>query len=205
MNKKFYNLSDEKQHRIINAGFRVFSQNSYKQSPMSEAAEEAGISKSLLFHYFRNKKEYYMFLWDKAAEVTMKFMTHYHCYDPGDLWEMMERGMRAKFKIMERYPYMAAFAVKAFYEKEPEIAGEVQKSYQKYFDMKAAGALASLNPDSFVPGLDLKMMYRDMYWAAEGYLWEMMQRGDMDAVQMEEDFGKMLTFWKSIYARRADG
>ena len=62
MNEKFFSLPPEKQQRILNAGFRVFSQNSYKQSPTSEIAAEAGISKALLFHYFRNKQELYLFL-----------------------------------------------------------------------------------------------------------------------------------------------
>ena len=41
MNEKFYSLPEEKQRKIINAGYRVFSQNSYKKSPMSEIASEA--------------------------------------------------------------------------------------------------------------------------------------------------------------------
>ena len=64
MNERFFSLPAEKQQAIINAGYKVFSQNSYKNSPMSEIAEAAGISKSLLFHYFHNKKELYMFLWE---------------------------------------------------------------------------------------------------------------------------------------------
>ena len=46
---------------------------------MSEIAEEAGISKSLLFYYFHNKKEFYLFLWDKCAEMTIEFLTEYKC------------------------------------------------------------------------------------------------------------------------------
>lgn len=61
MNEKFYSLPEEKQQKIINAGFRVFSQNSYKKSPMNEIADCAGISKSLLFHYFHNKRGLYLF------------------------------------------------------------------------------------------------------------------------------------------------
>lgn len=202
MNEKFFALAPEKQQRIINAGFRVFSENSYKKSPMSEIAEAAGISKSLLFHYFHNKKELYIFLWDKAAEITMQFLTEYRCYEPTDLFEMMERGMRAKFRIMELYPGMAAFSVKAFYEKDESVREEIQKSYKRYFDKKAAAALAELNPNVFVPGLDLSMMYREMYWASEGYLWEMLQKGGLDAEQMEKDFKKLLAFWKSVYLRR---
>ena len=55
MNERFFSLPEEKRQAIFNAGYRVFSRNSYKNSPMSEIAGDAGISKSLLFHYFRNK------------------------------------------------------------------------------------------------------------------------------------------------------
>ena len=45
MNPKFYSLPVEKQQAIVNAGFHVFSRNSYKKSPMSEIADAAGISR----------------------------------------------------------------------------------------------------------------------------------------------------------------
>ena len=96
MNERFFSLPTEKQQAIINAGYRVFSQNSYKNSPMSEIADSAGISKSLLFHYFHNKKELYMFLWDKCAEITIEYLTKYGCYEQNDLFESMEKGMQAK-------------------------------------------------------------------------------------------------------------
>jgi len=204
MNERFYQLPPEKQQRIINAGFRVFSENSYKKSPVSEIAADAGISKSLLFHYFRNKKELYLFLWERGADITMKCLNAYRCYEPTDLFEMMERGMQAKFRIMEQYPHMAAFTVKAFYEKDPEISAAIQESYRRHFDHKAKVALDALNPADFVPGLDLHMMHREMYWASEGYLWEMLQRGPLDAAQMAKDFNKLLKFWKSIYKRKED-
>ena len=151
MNERFYTLPPEKQQRIINAGFRVFSQNSYRKSPMQEIADEAGISKSLLFHYFRNKKELYLFLWDKAAEITTEHLTKSRCYESTDLFEMMERGMYAKIQMMCRYPDMAAFAMKAFYEKEPAVYEEIQRSYRQHFGQKASDALAGLNPDDFIP------------------------------------------------------
>lgn len=203
MNEKFFNLPEEKRQRILNGGFRVFSQNSYKKSPMSEIAAEAGISKALLFHYFRNKRELYLFLWEECARITIEYLEKYHCYEPTDLFEMMERGMRAKLDIIRLYPDMAAFSIKAFYEKSADVCGEVQASYQRHFDIKARNALAELDPEQFVPGLNLELMYREMYWASEGYLWEVMQRGDtLEAETLEKDFSEMLEFWKSIYRRR---
>ncbi len=202
MNERFFSLPAEKQQTIINAGYRVFSQNSYKNSPMSEIAEAAGISKSLLFHYFHNKKELYMFLWDKCAETTIEYLTQYGCYEQKDLFEIMEKGMQAKMEIIRRYPDMANFTIKAFYEKDQNISLAVQESYHKYFNLKADRTLLNLNPELFIPGLDIEMMYRDMYWASEGYVWEMVQRGNLDMNQMEEGFSKLMRFWKSIYLRK---
>ncbi len=204
MNEKFFSLPQEKQQTILNAGYRVFSQNSYKNSPMSEIAAEAGISKSLLFHYFRNKKELYLFLWDKCAELTIAVLTQYGCYEQEDLFESMERGMRAKMEIIRQYPDMANFTIKAFYEKDEEICAAIQESYHRYFNLKADRTRLNLNPAQFIPGLDIAQMYQEMYWASEGYLWEMVQRGNVDVKKMERDFTGLIEFWKSIYLRKGE-
>ena len=203
MNEKFFSLPEARQQAIINAGYRVFSQNSYKNSPMSEIAEAAGISKALLFHYFHNKKELYLFLWDKCAETTIETMSRYDCYGQTLLFEAMERGMRAKMEIIRRYPDMGVFTIRAFYEKDEEICAAIQESYHRYFNLKADQTRLNLDPAQFVPGVDVAMMYREMYWASEGYLWEKVQQGRaMDIDQMEKDFMELLKFWKSVYLRK---
>ena len=202
MNEKFFSLPAEKQQAILNAGYRVFSRNSYKNSPMSEIAEAAGISKALLFHYFHNKKELYLYLWEKSAETTIEYLTRYGCYDQTELFESMERGMRAKMEIIRQYPDMGTFTIRAFYEKDPEICAAIQESYHKYFNLKADKMRLNLDPAQFIPGLDVDMMYHEMYWASEGYLWETVQQGNIDIEQMEKGFSRLLEFWKSIYKRK---
>ena len=184
MNDKFFSLPEEKQQKIINAGYRVFSRNSYKKSPMGEIAAEAGISKSLLFHYFRNKKELYLFLWEHCAEVTIEYLKKYRCYEQTDLFEMIYRGMQAKI-----------------YERDPDVGSEIQESYKRYKDIKANITLINLDPEQFREGIDISMMYQEMYLASLGYLWEFMQKDEMDAKKLEEDFTKMIEFWKKIYLR----
>ena len=110
--------------------------------------------------------------------------------------------MRAKLEIMRLYPDMASFTIRAFYEKDPEINSAVQESYHRYFNLKADKTRLNLNPEQFIPGLDIPMMYREMYWASEGYLWEMVQSGNLDVEQMEKVFTSLMKFWKSIYLRK---
>lgn len=58
------------------------------------------------------------------------------------------------------------------------------------------------NPSQFITGLDIPMMYREMHWASKGYLWEMVQQGNVDIEKMDKDFTKLMAFWKSIYLRK---
>ena len=60
----------------------------------------------------------------------------------------------------------------------------------------------NLDPQQFIPGLDIPMMYREMYWAAEGYLWEAVQRGNVEIGQLDEGFTQLVNFWKSVYLRK---
>ena len=202
MNEKFFSLPKQKQQAIINAGFRVFSQNSYQKSPMREIAEAAGISKALLFHYFRNKKELYLFLWDTCAKVTIHYMTEYGCYEQTDLFEMMYRGLRAKAQIMRRYPDIGAFVVKAYYSDDAEVKPDILKSYESYKQQKIDSVLAMLDPGQFQSGLDLRLMYQQMFLASEGYLWRMVQQGNVDVEKMEREFSEMLKFWKQLFLRK---
>ena len=202
MNEKFFSLPLDKQEKIINAGFRVFSQNSYKKSPMSEIASEAGISKSLLFHYFRNKKELYLFLWDKMEEISLTELEKSGCYEQKDLFDTMVKGFRAKINIMRRYPDLGAFSLKGYYETDPEVSADIQKSLAKYVSYRSYGRQLNMNPEQFIPGLDLEMMYLDMYWAAEGYIWEKIQLGIIDVDEIERDFSRLLDFWKFVYMRK---
>lgn len=199
MNEKFFNLPHEKQQRIINAGYRVFSQNAYKKSPVGEIALEAGISKSLLFHYFRNKKELYLFLWDEAGRLTLEALREEGCYEPTDLFEMMELGFKAKMKLMRRYPDLTGYVMKAFYEKEPEIATVIQERYAVLSRQSVEPALKKLRYDNFRKDLNFAMIIKDMYWATEGYLWGELRKGALDPNKVEKDFRELLDFWKQVY------
>lgn len=202
MNDKFYSLPEEKKQAIINAGYRVFSQNSYKKSPMSNIAAEAGISKSLLFHYFQNKKELYLCLLQNAADTALQYLEEHHCYEQADFFETLTRGIKAKIDIMKKYPELAAFVLKCYYEKDEDVCADVQKIIEKYSSFSDNSALYNLDPEQFIPGLNIQMMYYDILWASEGYIWEKMQQNDVNVDDAEQDFMKMIDFWKSIYLRK---
>lgn len=201
MNEKFYSLPEEKRNRIINAGFKVFAKNSYKKSPVGEIAEEAGISKSLLFFYFKNKKELYLFLLKTAEEETRNALMETNVYFGDDIFDIMYNGLLVKANMMRKYPDMGNFSIKAYYEKDPDVAKEVRKIIEPYTEMDTNSILPILDKNKFKDGLDLNMMYQDMYLASEGYLWRMQQLDNLDVDKMVSDYKKIIEFWRGLYLK----
>lgn len=201
MNEKFYSLPEEKRNRIINAGFKVFAKNSYKKSPVGEIAEEAGISKSLLFFYFKNKKELYLFLLKTAEEETRNALMETNVYSGDDIFDIMYNGLLVKANMMRKYPDMGNFSIKAYYEKDPDVAKEVRKIIEPYTEMDTNSILPIFDKNMFKDGLDLNMMYQDMYLASEGYLWRMQQLDNLDVDKMVSDYKKIIDFWRDLYLK----
>ena len=110
--------------------------------------------------------------------------------------------MQAKLRLMRQYPDIGVFAVRAFYEKDPEVSADIQASMDQYLAIHAQRKLQEVDPEAFIPGIDLEMMYREMVWASEGCLWEYLQREDIDIDAMEVEFQKLVDFWKSVYLRK---
>ena len=70
-----------KDHKICLSG--VF-RNEYKRASMSAIADAAGISKSLLFYYFKNKKELYLYLVCHAENLTRSAVQDYGVWETED-------------------------------------------------------------------------------------------------------------------------
>ena len=52
MNNKFYELSEEKQRRIKNAGYKVFGESIYKEASMKMIADDVYIIEIITFSLF---------------------------------------------------------------------------------------------------------------------------------------------------------
>lgn len=192
MNPGFSKLSEERKDQIINAGFRIFAQNAYKKAPVAEIAAEAGISKSLLFYHFKNKKELYLFLWKKAVELTNKEMTKQNVLGTKDYFEMMMRSLKGKCNLIRKYPYASEFSLRAYYEQDTEIRKMIQNNFREINTDSEKKIFAVIDTTTLRDDINLHEMYQEMIWAADGYMHTVIMRGNIDTDLIEEDF-----HWKS--------
>ena len=204
MNDKFFALPREKQDRIINAGFRVFSRNSYKKSPVQEIAQEAGISKSLLFFYFRNKKELYLYLWQRVEELVLETLDNSDIAKTKDIFDMMYQSLTVKIKLLRDYPDIMNFSVKAYYEDDPDVRDDIRKRVNPYTNITTNKRMPPLDPKDFKEGLDLRKMYREIYMASEGYLWQVSQQRNIDVSKVTRDYKEMVDFWRVLFLNNGE-
>lgn len=67
-------LKDELRHRILLEAQHLFLQRGYDRTSLQMIADKVNISKSNLYHYFKNKEELFYELTDGAAEGLRKLV-----------------------------------------------------------------------------------------------------------------------------------
>jgi|Deesub1362A_J573_1020465.scaffolds.fasta_scaffold00673_21 AcrR family transcriptional regulator len=61
-----------KRERILRAAVKVFAQKGYFGSRVSDIAEEAGIAYGLVYHYFKNKEELLLALFQESWDLLLR-------------------------------------------------------------------------------------------------------------------------------------
>src|ERR1700712_1932987 len=61
---------DTRREQLLDAGIVIFATRQYEEVSIDEIAEACGVSRGLLYHYFRGKRDYYVSSIAHAAHRT---------------------------------------------------------------------------------------------------------------------------------------
>lgn len=172
INEKFYKLSKDKQKIIINAGLECFSKYGYQKANTEEIALKAGISKSLLFYYFINKKNLYLFLFDFCKEVSFNSLDIDKMMKITDFFELIDFSIQTKLKIMTKYPYISQFMLNAFYSYNEKTTIDVNEYIQKELESSFDSYFINIDFSKFKENIEPKFIYKMLVMLSEGYLYE---------------------------------
>ncbi|WP_338448075.1 TetR/AcrR family transcriptional regulator [Niallia oryzisoli] len=145
MYSKFLNLDSEKQDRIVNAAMKEFAQKGYDLASTNQIVKEAGISKGLLFHYFKNKKQLYLFLFDYCYSMIVGEFYHKVDLSEKDFFKRTSEAIMIKMELMTSYPDLFKFMEEALLEESLEVKAELEKKRKEFID---------INMEKFFEGID---------------------------------------------------
>lgn len=189
MRGTFEDLPREKQEAILLAAMEVFAQNEYKRASTDVIAAKAGISKGLLFYYFRNKRvlyeRVYAYAQQLAVEASAASAEVLACTD---LFDLMEAGARVKIELMACYPYLADFTVRAFLSKSEDVSSAIDKRNTQLAEQAWDVYCAGVDTGKFREDISPKQILKMLVFMADGYLREQQRAGspfDVDVLMAE--------------------
>lgn len=185
MNHKFFDVSKEKQDRIINAGLRVFALNGYGHASTDEIVRLAAISKGLLFHYFESKLGLYTFLYDYSTRFMMLEINGDKKENAADFFTVI-RGMEAAcLRALRKYPYMRRFLDSAMTEECAEAAEAIAETRENYRE-QFRNIFSRIDCACFRSQTDPDRMIRAVFYTLRGLTEEYTRRADYDPQLLSE-------------------
>jgi TetR/AcrR family transcriptional regulator len=200
MNKKFFELPVEKQQRIINSGFEIFSKNDYKKASTEDIAVKAGISKGLLFYYFHDKKTLYLFLYDYGEKLMTESVLDDQFAGITDVFELLEYAAGRKYAVLEKSPHVMDFITRAFYSEKEAVSEELNKRLEKITAEIYGSYFKNMDFSKFKPDVNAFEILQMMTWTADGYLHEKQRLGTHIEL---DDLMEKYKVWSALFKKIA--
>ncbi len=170
MNSKFFEMDVYKQRKIINAAMREFANKGYRKASTNEIVKDSGISKGLLFHYFRNKKELYLYLFDRAVEVANDEFYAGIDYTETDVLKIWRNMALLKFNLMRKFPEIINFIMSAYFEEAEEVVAELQVKKEKFNPAIVNELFNKIDTSKFKEDLEVGKALQVITWTMEGLI-----------------------------------
>ncbi|MGG3561504.1 TetR/AcrR family transcriptional regulator [Neobacillus rhizosphaerae] len=167
MYSKFLNLDSEKQNRIINAAIQEFAQKGYSIASTNEIVKEAGISKGLLFHYFQNKKQLFLFLFDSCVELITDDFYKKIDLSETDFFQRIRQSVLIKMELLAQYPNIFKFVEKAYLDDSADIQTEMQKKIRELNHINIGKIYEGIDISKFRDDIDIQKIFKIITWTFE--------------------------------------
>ncbi|OXM82785.1 TetR/AcrR family transcriptional regulator [Paenibacillus rigui] len=170
MFEKFNSLKPEKQERIINAAITEFANKGYSNAATDEIVKQANISKGALFHYFTNKKELFLFLYDYTLNTIMNNFFGEICFDEKDILVRIRQAVYLECMLVSRYPMMFDFVKTVYFENSDMVKEEMQKRNAKILTDSYNKLLSDFDKSKFKEEININQAVQVIMWTVEGIL-----------------------------------
>ncbi|MFZ7102435.1 MAG: TetR/AcrR family transcriptional regulator [Peptococcaceae bacterium] len=169
----FEKLDEQKKERILNAAITEFADKKYEDASTNNIVTAAQIGKGMLFHYFGNKKNLYLYLYRYVrAIMDEEIYSRIDC-ESGNLPIILKQLARFKLETFKRHPSITGFIAQCNREMSPEVHDDIQKIRKE--------RSVTIREDIICKNLDMRLFkpeFRDektiklIRWAVDGYLSE---------------------------------
>lgn len=124
--------TDERRAQLLALGMRLFAERTYDEISMDDLAREAGVSKGLVYHYFKTKRDFYVAgLREIARDLLDKTTRHAPDLPPLD---RIRQGVDAYLDHVKAHARAFVALMRGGIGSDPEVAGVIEGVRASYVD-----------------------------------------------------------------------
>lgn len=182
LNNKFeeIDLDNEKIKKIIECSYKVFVSNDLEKASTNMIVKKAGISRGILYHYFKDKQELFDFLIYFSLKKSLIEINKNMDINNGDIIERVKKLTLSRIKLMNQYPGLLEFVEKYRFLMidhmvESGISNYRTQIYEENIDISL-----------FHNQNDIKDNIKVIYWTFKGILKEYNEQLNSDTGDMNQ-------------------
>ena len=172
---KLLELIPQKRDAILNAALKEFSSQGYDKASTNIIAKEAGISKSLMFHYVSSKQELFFVVYDYFSDLIRREYFEQMDFNQRDIFARLQQSYLLQLKLTEKYPWILEFNKRSRDTNSKEINKKLQDKrkqehadcYPKLFD--------DIDESLFRIGLEINACKQFIFWSNVGFTDEILE------------------------------
>lgn len=154
MHSSFDNLSDEKKKTILDACIHEFAEKGYEQASTNTIVKEAGISKGILFHYFKNKRGLFLYVVDYCFRTLIEEYDRYSLRKTGDIFQRLSEVSVIKLKLTHENPEKSKIIMEALGSSQEDIRSEIEKKYSQLSSEYMSAFFQEIDYSKFRKGIN---------------------------------------------------
>ncbi|MCM3160109.1 TetR/AcrR family transcriptional regulator [Metabacillus litoralis] len=153
MYSAFEKLPDEKREKILTICIEEFAKTGYEKTSTETITSRAGISKGILFHYFKSKKNLYLYVVDYCSQlIGGKIIEEIKKVKKNDFFERIKEVVLIKQRIQYDFLIETKLVTSATLHPPVELQEQLQNLLQKNTDQYSGEFLNKLVDKQLLQG-----------------------------------------------------
>lgn len=187
----------KKHNQIMTAAAALFAKQGYKKTTVDEIVVGANISKGLFYHYFENKKELYLCLYNTYVDILSDAIRQKVDLSETDFFLRLKQLAYIRLDFFLEYPNLWGFLYSAYYECHSDVEPFIKEKNNTLLKNAYSGSAANISWDKLRKGMTPDKAIEIVTWIAEGFVSKISDKINIPNTELFNQFDEYMECLKT--------
>lgn len=195
----------EKHNKIMTTAAALFAKQGYKKTTVDEIVAGAGISKGLFYHYFKNKQELYLHLYNTYVDILSNTIRQKVDLSEADFFLRLKQLTSIRLDFFSEHPNLWEFLYSAYYESHTDVEPLIREKNDTLLKNSYSGSAAGIDWSKLKKGLTPDKAIEIVTWLSEGFVRKFSECSSIPGKELSDQFDEYMECLKTgLYEERKE-